>query len=196
MSSITQTSISGLILAGGQGSRVGYRDKGLLLWKSKPLIEHVLSNLEPQVESLIISCNRNYEAYQQYGHPVVTDSLDNFPGPLAGVHAGMKVLESTASHCFICPCDCPTLPPGMIPHLLDGLRYSGAVGHYVRDCDRDQYLFALFPTTLSESLESYLANGQRSVKGWYDDVGITPLECASKNWNLQNLNEPGPEFEQ
>src|SRR5580765_983214 len=95
--------ITGLILAGGRGSRMGSVDKGLQLFRGKPMVAHVLERLAPQVDEILINANRSLDEYSLFGHRVIADAIDGFAGPLAGLHIGM----SHAGHPLIAtvPCD-------------------------------------------------------------------------------------------
>jgi molybdopterin-guanine dinucleotide biosynthesis protein A len=95
--------VTGVILAGGQGRRMGGSDKGLVEVEGWPLIDHVIAALAPQVQQLLINANRNIEAYERYGHPVVPDELPGFQGPLAGMLAGLR--NATNTYVVFVPCD-------------------------------------------------------------------------------------------
>jgi molybdopterin-guanine dinucleotide biosynthesis protein A len=160
--------ISGLILAGGAGLRVQGRDKGLLPWRGKPLVEHVAGRLRPQVDHLFISCNRNSENYAQFGDSLVRDGRSDYQGPLAGIEAVIPLLES--DYLIVVACDTPLLPADMAARLIEPM----ASGHdqapvisYANDGERDQYLFAALHASCLESLPQYLESGQRTVRHWF-----------------------------
>ena len=90
---IAARDITGLVLAGGQGRRMGMIDKGLVELDGKPLVAHVLARLAPQVGALIVNANRNVERYAALGHPVVGDAIGGYAGPLAGLHAGLSAAD-------------------------------------------------------------------------------------------------------
>ncbi|MEH6593900.1 MAG: molybdenum cofactor guanylyltransferase MobA [Halioglobus sp.] len=164
-----KVSSCGLILAGGAGRRVGGEDKGLLSWQGKPLIEHVATRLSPQVDRLVISCNRNLDKYAQIGTALVQDSRADFQGPLAGIEAATPhTIDST--YTIVVACDTPLLPPDLVCRLLKPL--SGETRNafdisYANDGERDQYLCAAIRNSCLDSLKDYLANGQRAVRHWY-----------------------------
>ena len=99
---ISKEEITGLVLAGGKGSRMGGADKGLVCFKDTPLVEYVIDILEPQCKTLVISANRNEDVYKDYGYPVVTDENRNFSGPLAGIAAGLEIVETP--YMVVAPC--------------------------------------------------------------------------------------------
>lgn len=176
-------------MAGGAGRRVSGRDKGLIPWRNQPLIEYVLESLREQVDSVIISCNRNHEIYEGYGYPVVTDRFADYSGPLAGVEAALGIISEDTSHCFICPCDCPTLPRSIVNRFIEAMTHSSVnQAYYAHDGIREQYLFALLPIRSLSSLNAYLASGQRSVRGWYTEIDATAIDFSEQAHHFANLN--------
>src|SRR5512140_25187 len=108
--------ITGLILAGGQGRRMGGIDKGLQLFRGQRLVDHVYARVAPQVGGIIISANQNHDAYKSFGVRVVSDAIGNFAGPLAGLHAGLSV--SRRPYLASVPCDSPFLPMDLVARML------------------------------------------------------------------------------
>src|SRR3990170_926524 len=100
--------VSGIVLAGGQGRRMGGVDKGLQLLRGKPMVAWVLERLAPQVGEIVINANQNREAYVRFGHRVVPDEVGGFAGPLAGLHAGLAAVAHELA--VTVPCDSPFLP--------------------------------------------------------------------------------------
>ena len=105
---IKKEDITGLVLAGGKGSRMGGVDKGLVAFEDMPLVEHVIGILKPQCRTLVVSANRNEDVYAKYGYPVVTDDDKNFSGPLAGIAAALEIVKTP--YMVVAPCDSPFLP--------------------------------------------------------------------------------------
>ncbi len=108
-----------LVLAGGEGRRLGGRDKGLVDWQGKPLVSYSVDILGKCAAEILISCNRNLDAYRQFGK-ITQDESSEFLGPLAGLLSGLKAAKE--NWVLICPCDCPTPPK----HLADALFTAGA----------------------------------------------------------------------
>jgi len=166
--------ITGLLLAGGRGSRMGGLDKGLQPLAGRPLVEHVLERLRPQVGPLLISANRHLEHYARYGCPVLPDGDDQFAGPLAGLLAGLRHCESDWLLCV--PCDAPRLPLDLAERLSAALRrHSGALlalpvlgdGGSVQPGQAGlQPTFCLLHRSLGPSLADYLAAGGRQMQRW------------------------------
>jgi molybdopterin-guanine dinucleotide biosynthesis protein A len=124
MSAITTEQITGVVLAGGRGSRMGGVDKGLQNHHGMPLALHALLRLEPQVGAVMINANRNLGAYEAMGVPVWPDALPDYPGPLAGMLAGLERCETP--YLVTVPCDTPNFPLDLVERLARGLAGAGA----------------------------------------------------------------------
>src|SRR5689334_12941925 len=116
--------ITAVVLAGGQGRRMGGVDKGLVALDDKPMVAHVIARLAPQVGAIVINANQNIDRYAALGHPVVSDEVGGFAGPLAGLHAGMAY--ATAPYVVTSPCDSPFLPEDLVARLGQALEREGA----------------------------------------------------------------------
>ena len=161
MAAPTREAITGLILAGGRGQRLGGVDKGLQPWRGLPLVDHALARLAPQVREVMISANRNAADYAARGVRVLADASDDFPGPLAGVLAGLRA--ASTPWLAVVPCDSPRLPVDLFARLAAGVGdASGAV--VLRE--RLEPVCCLLSTALADDLERYLADGGRKVEGW------------------------------
>lgn len=162
--------VTGLVLAGGRGSRMGGVDKGLQLLRGRPLVAHVLQRLAPQVGPLLISANRNLERYQAFGHPVLPDADAEFKGPLAGLQAGLQVC--TTAWLLAVPCDSPRLPTDLAARLLAAAQAAGADLAMAASSDADggelrlQPAFCLLNRRLAGTLAAHLAEGGRRLQGW------------------------------
>ena len=177
-----------LLLAGGQGQRMGGRDKGLIEWRGEPLIQHVQRLTRPMTDDLIISCNRNQAAYARLADTLVQDDESGFPGPYAGIRAGLKV----ARHAFllVMPCDVPLLDSA----LLNGLRQT-AVEHpgkpvMIRQGDQWEPLLCCIPTLHAAVFEHDWQQGQRSPRRTLAGLGAVALQCEANDPRLTNFNTP------
>ena len=169
------------ILAGGQGTRAGGRDKGLVEWHSRPLIEHVLANV-PDGLRVIVSANRNIERYARYGHPVVADAADGFRGPLAGIS---RVLDAMSTPWLVtAPVDVPHWPAGLLDALLAGDE-PVVVAH---DGSRRQVLFARYWGLLADNARAALASGDLAVWAFQDRCGAREARIGEPG-AFRNLNE-------
>lgn len=157
--------ISGGILAGGQGSRLGGVDKGWLDYQGKPLIAHVLDRLAPQVGQIMLNANRNQPRYAELGYPVVNDAHGGYPGPLAGIYALLNACETP--WLLIAPCDAPFLPLDLASRLFQALETENAVIAIARDAKRKQPTHALIRQSLLADLDAFLQRGERKVMAWY-----------------------------
>src|SRR5262245_3761105 len=111
--------VTGIVLAGGQGRRMGGVDKGLVPLRGRPMVAEVLARLAPQVDEIVINANQNLEAYAAFGHRVVPDAIGGFAGPLAGLHAGLGA--ATHPLAVTVPCDSPFLPSSLVLKLKTAL---------------------------------------------------------------------------
>ena len=159
--------ITGLILAGGRGQRLGGVDKGLQPWRGLPLVDHALARLAPQVRAVMISANRNAADYATRAARVLADASDDFPGPLAGILAGLQA--ASTPWLAVVPCDSPLLPLDLVERLAQGLGGApGAVAQRDHGADglRLEPVCCLLSTALADDLARYLADGGRKVEGW------------------------------
>lgn len=176
--------VTGLILAGGQGSRMGGRDKGLVEYQGKALIDHVLGCIAPQVDEVLISANRNTEEYARRGYPVVADSLPDFQGPLAGVLEGLKA----AHHDWVLtvPCDMPHFPSDLLARLMIGRNACPVV--IAQDVIRTHPAVMLIRRSLAADLAAYLQSGQRAVHRFQSQAGFAAVSFDAAQ--MQNINTP------
>lgn len=165
---IAPQDITGIVLAGGRGSRMGGVDKGLQNHKGVPLALHALLRLQPQVGEAMINANRNLGAYESMGVPVWPDAQGDFPGPLAGMLVGLERCETP--YLVTVPCDTPNFPLDLVERLGRALEAEGAEiamaatregGEVVR-----QPVFCLLKAELLESLVKYLHSGERKIDRW------------------------------
>jgi molybdopterin-guanine dinucleotide biosynthesis protein A len=165
---IAREQITGLVLAGGRGSRMGGVDKGLQNHRGLPLALHALLRLGPQVGHVMVNANRNLAAYESMGAPVWPDPLPDFPGPLAGLLAGLEHCETP--YLVTVPCDTPDFPPDLVERLAAALLSEGAdIAMAATPEDgvlRTQPVFCLLKAELSESLVRFLHEGERKVDRW------------------------------
>lgn len=162
------TDITGLILAGGRGSRMGGVDKGLQLHLGVPLALHALRRLAPQVGKLMINANRNLAAYQSMGVPVLPDEVPDYAGPLAGMLAGLAHCETP--YLATVPCDTPNFPLDLVERLMRGLAdIDGEMAMaFTREggVPRRQPVFSLMKISVRESAAAYVHSGQGNVGFW------------------------------
>jgi molybdopterin-guanine dinucleotide biosynthesis protein A len=162
--------ITGLILAGGRGSRMGGVDKGLQPYQGTALALHALLRLGPQVGELLINANRNLSAYESMGAAVWPDSLPDFAGPLAGFMAGLEHCETP--YMVTVPCDSPLFPLDLVARLAAALEAEDAELAMVATPDAEsgrlqpQPVFCLLKTELMESLHRFTQAGEAKIGKW------------------------------
>lgn len=190
--------ITGLILAGGRGSRMGHVDKGLQLFRGEPMAAHVLRRLGPQVDALAINANQNLDLYAAFGAPVWPDDLEGFEGPLAGLETGMR--RCTTGFLVTAPCDSPFLPADLVARLLAALLAEGAdlALAETEEAGDDGVLriqphpvFALVRVAALPHLSAYLASGGRRMDGWYGSIKVVRVrfDHAAAFRNINTLHE-------
>ena len=178
--------ITGLILAGGRGSRMGSVDKGLQLFKAKPMVAHVLDRFAPQVDEILINANRSIDEYTSFGHRVIADAIDGFAGPLAGLHIGM----THATHPLVAtvPCDSPFLPLDLIARLTAAMRQSDADLAVAKTFDQPHPVFCLVKTSLAPHLHAFLESGQRKIDKWYATLNVVEVAFDDQEAAFSNIN--------
>ena len=176
-----------LILAGGRGQRMGGRDKGLIDWQGEPLVAHVHRVLRPLTDDLVISCNRNQQAYRAYADQLVGDAEADYPGPLAGVIAGLKVARH--EWVVLLACDAPLVDRGLIEDLLR-LAVTSDSAAMVRQGGYWQPMFSVLPRRVLPVLEQAWAGGERSLQKALLREKVHGLDCADDDRRLSNFNSP------
>jgi molybdopterin-guanine dinucleotide biosynthesis protein A len=178
--------ISGVILAGGQGSRMGGVDKGLQPFRGKPMVAHAIERLSPQVGEIIINANRNPEAYGAFGHRVVADSISGFAGPLAGFERGLDY----AKHELVVtvPCDSPFLPTDLVARLRAALERAQAELAVAKTGDQAHPVFCLMRRSLHGSLRQFLGSGQRKIDRWYSTHKVVEVAFDDNPEAFMNIN--------
>lgn len=175
---------SGLILAGGEGRRMGGRDKGLVELRGRALVDWVIERVQPQVSELFISANRNLDEYGKRGVPVLPDPLPGFQGPLVGMLAGLAAARE--AWLLVVPCDVPHLPEDLAARLMREVGEAPAA--FAKDEARSHPAVALIHRTCLPQLQTYLDAGGRSVKGFLAAVRARAV-CFPNAHAFKNLNE-------
>jgi len=165
---IDKGDITGLVLAGGRGSRMGGVDKGLQPHRGMPLAMHALLRLSPQVGEIMINANRNLAAYESMGVPVWPDSLSDYPGPLAGFLSGLE--HCSTAYLATVPCDSPLFPEDLVARLADRLAGDDAEIAIAATKEggelRLQPVFCLMRASVLESLIGFTASGRGKIDAW------------------------------
>ena len=191
---MTADRVTGLILAGGRGSRMGGTDKGLQPLRGMPMAMHVLWRLAPQVIDVVINANRNLGAYEGFGRTVVPDASADFQGPLAGMLAGLPYCET--DWMMVVPCDVPHLPTDLVARLLAAAEAVDAPIAMPVTVDPDGQrqthpVFLLLRGDLYDSLSVFMQNGGRKIDAWTGSIGAieVPFDDPAAFFNANTLAE-------
>jgi molybdopterin-guanine dinucleotide biosynthesis protein A len=185
--------ITGLILAGGRGTRMGTVDKGLQTFRNAPMALHVMMRLQPQVGTIMINANQNLDAYERFGIPVWPDEMTGFAGPLAGLQTGLIHCET--DYLVTSPCDSPFLPTDLVARLSTALEENDAdlaVAVTGEGETRQPHpVFCLVKASLLPHLTLYLQAGERKFDKWYSSLNTTEVHFADDDAfrNINTLDE-------
>ena len=177
-----------LLLAGGRGQRMGGQDKGLLEWHGEPLIAHLHRKTRALSDDLFISCNRNPEKYAPYADQLVHDDEGGFPGPLAGIRAGLKAARH--AHLMVLPCDVPRIDAALLQSMRETASQHPDKPLMLRHGEHWEPLLCVIPVALSEDFDSDWLECERSPGRLMRKLGGTALHCPDNDPRLANLNTP------
>jgi molybdopterin-guanine dinucleotide biosynthesis protein A len=165
---------------------MGGVDKGLVPLAGKPMAAHALERLSPQVDELIISANRNTLAWEAFGYRVLSDDIQGYAGPLAGLHAAL----TRASHPLVvtAPCDSPYLPIDLVARLAAAWHATGADVAVVKTFERLHPVFCLCGRETITQLDAYLAAGGRRMDRWYADLKVVEVAFDDQDAAFRNIN--------
>ncbi|HAL67380.1 MAG TPA: molybdenum cofactor guanylyltransferase MobA [Pseudomonas sp.] len=176
-----------LMLAGGRGQRMGGRDKGLIDWQGRPLIAHVHAVVRGFSDDLIVSCNRNQQVYQRYAEQCVSDTEAGFPGPLAGVLAGLTVARH--DWVVVLACDAPRVDQVLVNDLRRAALAANSAA-MVRQGGYWQPMFSVLPRAILPLLEQAWNAGERSLQRALLGAPVAAVDCAEEDCRLNNFNSP------
>ena len=182
---INKSNITAVILAGGKGRRLGGQDKGLVTYQHKPLIQHVLDKITPQLDTVVINANRNQDVYAKFGVDVISDKHSDFQGPLAGFAIAMQSVKT--SHIITMPCDGPHLSDDYVSRLINTSSDKECIV-VAHDGERLQPVHALIPVNLIHSLIDFLASGERKIDRWYTQHTQLIADFSDKPDIFFNIN--------
>ncbi|SEO96969.1 molybdenum cofactor guanylyltransferase MobA [Pseudomonas sp. NFACC39-1] len=187
-SNTSSPSCSILLLAGGRGQRMGGQDKGLVEWQGEPLIAHLHRRTRALSDDLIISCNRNPERYALYADQLVHDDEGGFPGPLAGIRAGLKVARYPSL--LVLPCDVPKIDSSLLDSMLSEASLHPDKPLMVRHGEHWEPLLCVIPVALAPAFEQAWSEGERSPGRIMRALHAVALQCPANDIRLANLNTP------
>jgi len=181
---ITQDELTGMILAGGQGRRMGGRDKGLVPFAGRPLVAHVRQCLQGRVREVLINANRHLDDYRPLADRVIVDAEAGYQGPLMGIYSGLRA--ATTPWLLVVPCDTPALPADLVERLVAGLG-DGDIA-VADDGERLHPVVALIRTSLADDLAAALAAGERKIDRWYARHAWRRVDVSDCPGAFANLN--------
>ncbi|MGH8632963.1 MAG: molybdenum cofactor guanylyltransferase MobA [Burkholderiales bacterium] len=175
-----------MILAGGQGRRMGTVDKGLQPLRRKPMVAWVIERFAPQVDEILINANQNLERYAALGHRVIPDEITGYAGPLAGLHRGL----TEAAHELVetVPCDSPFLPRDLIARLRAALQRKGAEIAVAKTGEQPHPVFCLCRRSVLPGLTAFLAGGGRKIDAWYAKLKVVEVSFDDQPDAFSNIN--------
>jgi molybdopterin-guanine dinucleotide biosynthesis protein A len=182
----SQTKVTGVILAGGLARRMNNKDKGLINYKGRPMVSYAIDALTSVADQSIINANRNREQYQAFGLPVVADQTDSFDGPLAGVLTAM--IHTDAEVLVVMPCDSPLIKAEHLQKLLSTRAENNAEVAVAYDGEHLHPVFLALKTSLKNSLQDYLASGQRKVDHWLEQQKMVKADFSNEPEIFININ--------
>ncbi|HYD79542.1 MAG TPA: molybdenum cofactor guanylyltransferase MobA [Paucimonas sp.] len=186
---ISTDQITGVVLAGGRGSRMGGVDKGLQPFRGAPMAAHVVARLAPQVGGLMINANQNLDRYAAFGLPVWPDETPDFAGPLAGLQTALR--HCATPYLATAPCDSPFLPADLVARLASALRQADADLAVAVTGDGESRqphpVFCLLKTGLLPHLTAFLQDGGRKVDAWYRSLKVVEVRFADED-AFRNIN--------
>ncbi len=197
--SVPASQITGVVLAGGRGARMGGVDKGLQLFNGVPLALHALRRLQPQVGATLINANRNIDAYRAFGVPVHPDAVLDYAGPLAGFVSALE--HCTTPYLVTVPCDSPLFPTDLVTRLADALVQAKADIAMVSIQEQDkrngqwgwrkQPVFCLLRATLLPGLSTFITEGGRKIEAWTasQTTVAVPFDDAHAFTNTNTLEQ-------
>lgn len=180
--------VTGIVLAGGMGRRMGGLDKGLLPFQGKPMVAHVLERLRPQVAEILVNANREIDAYAQFGFPVIPDAIGGYAGPLAGLHCGLSAAHHPLA--VTVPCDSPFLPLDLVARLHAALQQNDADLAVARTGNQPHPVFCLCRTSVLPNLTQFLAGGGRKIDAWYASLNTVEVAFDDEAEAFANINTP------
>ena len=184
----TPERITGLVLAGGLGRRMGGVDKGLSLLDGEPLVEHIIRRLAPQVGQLIINANQNHDIYAGFGYPVVGDRITGYAGPLAGLEAGLAAC--TTPYLLTVPCDSPLLPADLVSRLAACLTAHKASIAVARTGEQLHPVFSLIRSDELPELQAFINAGGRRMEAGLRRLCWAPCPFDDCPEAFANINTP------
>lgn len=178
--------VSAIVLCGGRGTRMGGVDKGLVKLANKPLVQHVIARIKPQVDEVIINANRQIDQYQTFNYPVVSDEDSDFIGPLAGFKLGLQ--HAHHDYLLTIPCDSPFIPAELVTRLSTHLIQHNAEIAVASSDGAAHPVFSLCKTSVLPHLQAYITRGERRVSAWQKSLRYVEVDFSDCSEGFINVN--------
>ena len=178
--------VTGVVLAGGLGRRMGGVDKGLQPLRGKPMVQWAIERLTPQVDEVLINANQNVDTYAAFGHRVIPDEIGGYAGPLAGLHRGLS--EALHERVATVPCDSPFLPHDLVARLRAAMGVENAELAVARTGEQLHPVFCVCRTTVLPSLTAFLESGGRKIDAWYSALRVVEVPFDDQPDAFSNIN--------
>lgn len=182
------TTLTGVVLAGGEARRMGGRDKGLIPFLGQPLVSYALNALSQIAGTVMINANRHCEDYARWGYPVISDGSAHYDGPLAGMLASLRAAKTP--HLLVVPCDCPLMRPALLRRLYDTLLAERAEACVAHDGVWLNPVFAVLDCGIADSLQAYMARGERKIDLWLKQHKLAIVDFSADPDLFRNANTP------
>ena len=181
-----QNKVTGVVLAGGLARRMNKQDKGLVIFNNKPMVSYAVEAMSQVAETVLINANRNQNEYEQFGYQVISDQTDTFDGPLAGVLSA--IIHANTDIVCVMPCDSPLFQAEHLQKLLLAISKQNIDIAVAFDGQRMQPVFLALKTTLKNSLESYLQQGNRKIDSWLEQHNFVKVDFSRNKEVFLNIN--------
>ena len=181
-----QNKVTGVVLAGGLARRMNKQDKGLVIFNNKPMVTYAVEAMSQVAETVLINANRNQNEYEQFGYQVISDQTDTFDGPLAGILSA--IMHANTDIVCVMPCDSPLFKAKHLQKLLLAISEQNTDIAVAFDGQRMQPVFLALKTTLQNSLESYLQQGNRKIDSWLEKHNLVKVDFSQDKEVFLNIN--------
>ncbi len=181
-----QSKVTGVVLAGGLARRMNKQDKGLVDFNGQPMISYAVQAMTPVVDELLVNANRNIEQYKSFTYPVISDVTSDFDGPLAGIYAALNACQNEIL--LVMPCDSPFITAEGLTTLLNERASSDADIAVAFDGERLHPVFLALKTSLKDSLQNYLAQGERKIDRWIEQHHWVKVDFSASPEFFENIN--------
>lgn len=185
---MTLSQLTLTVLAGGKARRMGGEDKGLIPLNGRPMVQHVLDRVRRPGMPVLLVANRNQEAYGALGLPLLSDCIEGFLGPLAGILTALDNCDSP--YMLVCPCDTPRLPSDLAERMLATLLDEQAEVVVANDGERDHPVVMLLRRDLAPSIRKFITGGDRKIYLWYAQHKVSRCIFNNSESAFANINTP------